>query len=139
MRGLIRSFAGDGMTVLVSSHLISEIEQICDYVVMIRAGHLVHQGSVADLRATQQPVIVVASEHDADVARLAEVLQWGQAGRLREAGPPLRDGPIQPGRRGQLHAASNRDRSGAAGERGRKAGRHGNGQREQSTAGRVAP
>ncbi len=38
MRGLIRSFADDGMTVLVSSHLISEIEQICDYVVMIRAG-----------------------------------------------------------------------------------------------------
>jgi len=36
MRGLIRSFAEDGMTVLVSSHLISEIEQICDYVVMIR-------------------------------------------------------------------------------------------------------
>ena len=54
MRGLIRSFADDGMTVLVSSHLISEIEQICDYVVMIRAGRLVHQGSVADLRATQQ-------------------------------------------------------------------------------------
>ena len=35
MRGLIRSFADDGMTVLVSSHLIAEIEQICDYVVMI--------------------------------------------------------------------------------------------------------
>ena len=44
MRGLIRSFAEDGITVLVSSHLISEIEQICDYVVMIRAGRLVHQG-----------------------------------------------------------------------------------------------
>ncbi len=38
MRGLIRSFADDGMTVLVSSHLIAEIEQVCDYVVMIRAG-----------------------------------------------------------------------------------------------------
>ena len=48
MRGLIKSFADDGITVLVSSHLISEIEQICDYVVMIRAGRLVHQGSVAE-------------------------------------------------------------------------------------------
>ena len=38
MRGLVRSFADDGMTVLVSSHLIAEIEQVCDYVVMIRAG-----------------------------------------------------------------------------------------------------
>jgi ABC-2 type transport system ATP-binding protein len=75
MRGLIRSFADDGMTVLVSSHLISEIEQICDYVVMIRAGRLVHQGSVADLRATQQSDVIVAPEHDGDRERLAKVLE----------------------------------------------------------------
>ena len=74
MRGLIRSFADDGMTVLVSSHLISEIEQICDYVVMIRAGRLVHQGSVADLRATQQRDVIAAPEHDADLEQLAKVL-----------------------------------------------------------------
>jgi ABC-2 type transport system ATP-binding protein len=75
MRGLIRSFADDGMTVLVSSHLISEIEQICDYVVMIRAGRLVHQGSVADLRATQQRDVIAAPEHDADLEQLAKVLE----------------------------------------------------------------
>jgi ABC-2 type transport system ATP-binding protein len=75
MRGLIRSFADDGMTVLVSSHLISEIEQICDYVVMIRAGRLVHQGSVADLRATQQRDVIAAPEHDADIEQLAKVLE----------------------------------------------------------------
>ena len=74
MRGLIRSFADDGMTVLVSSHLISEIEQICDYVVMIRAG-LVHQGRVADLRATQQRDLLAAPEHDADRERLAKILE----------------------------------------------------------------
>ena len=74
MRGLIRSFADDGMTVLVSSHLISEIEQICDYVVMIRAGRLVHQGSVANLRATQQRDLIAAPEHDADLEQLAKVL-----------------------------------------------------------------
>src|ERR1700761_6064758 len=67
MRGLIRTFAGDGITVLVSSHLISEIEQICDYVVMIRAGRLVHQGSVGELRAAQQPQFIVAPERDADL------------------------------------------------------------------------
>ncbi|MGH3210696.1 MAG: ABC transporter ATP-binding protein [Trebonia sp.] len=74
-RGLIRSFADDGMTVLVSSHLISEIEQICDYVIMIRAGRLVHQGSVADLRATQQRDVIAAPEHDADCERLAKILE----------------------------------------------------------------
>ncbi|HSZ42610.1 MAG TPA: ABC transporter ATP-binding protein [Trebonia sp.] len=75
MRGLIESFANDGITVLVSSHLISEIEQICDYVVMIRAGRLVHQGSVAELRATQQAQFLVAPEHDADRDLLAGILR----------------------------------------------------------------
>ncbi|MFY9933329.1 MAG: ABC transporter ATP-binding protein [Streptosporangiaceae bacterium] len=78
MRSLIRSFAEDGITVLVSSHLISEIEQICDYVVMIRAGRLVHQGGVDVLRATQQAEFLAAPEHDADRERLA--------GLLRQAG-----------------------------------------------------
>src|SRR5271170_2206009 len=78
MRGLIQSFAADGITVLVSSHLISEIEQICDYVVMIRAGRLVHQGSVGELRASQQPDFIVAPEHDADLPLLTALLQ--QAG-----------------------------------------------------------
>ncbi|MBV9793641.1 MAG: ABC transporter ATP-binding protein [Actinobacteria bacterium] len=75
MRSLIRSFAGDGITVLVSSHLISEIEQICDHVVMIRAGRLVHQGPVDALRATQQAEYLIAPEHDADRDRLARLLQ----------------------------------------------------------------
>jgi ABC-2 type transport system ATP-binding protein len=75
MRGLIRSFADDGLTVLVSSHLISEIEQICDYVVMIRAGKLVHQGSVAELRGTQQSDFLIAAEHDTDRDLLARLLQ----------------------------------------------------------------
>jgi len=75
MRGLIRSFTEDGITVLVSSHLISEIEQICDYVMMIRAGRLVHQGSVGELRATQQPDFLVAAEHGADRDVLIKLLQ----------------------------------------------------------------
>ena len=75
MRGLIRSFAEDGITVLVSSHLISEIEQICDYVMMIRAGRLVHQGSVGELRATQQPDFLVAAEHGADRDVLIKLLE----------------------------------------------------------------
>jgi ABC-2 type transport system ATP-binding protein len=75
MRGLIRSFASDGITVLVSSHLISEIEQVCDHVVMIRGGGLVHQGPVAELHGGQHPDIVVAPEHDADLEQLAKILE----------------------------------------------------------------
>jgi ABC-2 type transport system ATP-binding protein len=86
MRGLIRSFAGDGITVLVSSHLIAEIEQICDYVVMIRAGRLVHQGRVSELREAQQPDYLVAPEHAADLPLLA--------GLLREAGGTVAERPV---------------------------------------------
>jgi ABC-2 type transport system ATP-binding protein len=73
MRGLIRSFADEGITVLVSSHLISEIEQVCDHVVMIRAGRIVHQGPVSELRATQQADVVVAPENDSDLEQLTKV------------------------------------------------------------------
>jgi ABC-2 type transport system ATP-binding protein len=84
MRGLIQSFADDGITVLVSSHLISEIEQICGYVVMIRAGRLVHQGSVAELQATQHAEIMLAPEHDCDRDALAGLLET--AGYIVTAG-----------------------------------------------------
>ncbi len=75
MRGLIRSFADDGITVLVSSHLIAEIEQVCDHIVMIRGGRLVHQGPVADLSAGRRPDIVVAPEHAADLEPLVRILE----------------------------------------------------------------
>ncbi|HEY6787858.1 MAG TPA: ABC transporter ATP-binding protein [Trebonia sp.] len=85
MRGLIRSFADDGITVLVSSHLISEIEQVCDHVVMIRGGRLVHQGSMAELAAGRRPDIVVAPEHATDLDYLARILE--AAGLRVAAGP----------------------------------------------------
>jgi ABC-2 type transport system ATP-binding protein len=85
MRGLIRSFADDGITVLVSSHLISEIEQVCDHVVMIRGGRLVHQGLVAELAAGQCPDIVVAPEYAGDLTHLVSVLE--DSGLAVEAHP----------------------------------------------------
>ena len=75
MRGLIRSFADDGITVLVSSHLIAEIEQVCDHVVMIRGGRLVHQGPVAELAAGQRPDVVLAPELRGDLTHLVSILE----------------------------------------------------------------
>jgi ABC-2 type transport system ATP-binding protein len=53
---------------------MSEIEQVCDYIVMIRGGRLVHQGPVADLAAGQRPDIVLAPEHAADLGSLVQAL-----------------------------------------------------------------
>jgi ABC-2 type transport system ATP-binding protein len=85
MRGLIRSFARDGITVVVSSHLMSEIEQVCDFIVMIRGGRLVHQGPVAELAAGQRPDIVVAPEHAEDLEPLVRVFE--AAGLAATASP----------------------------------------------------
>jgi ABC-2 type transport system ATP-binding protein len=50
MRELIRDLAGEGRSVMLSSHLLGEVEQICDRVGVISAGRLRAESSVADLR-----------------------------------------------------------------------------------------
>ncbi|PZE25661.1 MULTISPECIES: ABC transporter ATP-binding protein [unclassified Curtobacterium] len=50
VRNLIRSLADDGTTVFVSSHLLAEIEQVCTHAGVMRAGSLVAQGSLDELR-----------------------------------------------------------------------------------------
>jgi ABC-type multidrug transport system ATPase subunit len=68
MRVFIRSLAAGGRTVLLSSHLMGEIEQVSDRVGVIRAGALVAEGTVADLRG--QAALRVRAEPAAEAARL---------------------------------------------------------------------
>ncbi|MFP5252577.1 MAG: ABC transporter ATP-binding protein [Actinomycetes bacterium] len=51
LRGFLRALAAEGRTVLVSSHVLSEVEQTVDDVVVITRGRLVHQGALAELEA----------------------------------------------------------------------------------------
>jgi ABC-2 type transport system ATP-binding protein len=51
LRDLLRGFAAEGGTVLVSSHLLAEVAQTVDSVVIVDRGHLVAQGPVAELTA----------------------------------------------------------------------------------------
>ena len=53
MRGLLRHFASQGGTVLLSSHLLHEVEMIADEMVLIGRGKIVAQGTKADLLQTQ--------------------------------------------------------------------------------------
>jgi len=50
VRALIRSFADDGTTVFVSSHLLAEVEQLCTHVGVMSAGRLVAQGPLDAFR-----------------------------------------------------------------------------------------
>ena len=51
VRHLLREAVGRGPTVFVSSHLLSEIEQVCTHVGVMSHGRLVFQGSLPELRA----------------------------------------------------------------------------------------
>jgi ABC-2 type transport system ATP-binding protein len=51
MRDLIRELGDSGMTVLLSSHHMGEVETLCDSVTIMRTGHVVYDGTVEDLRA----------------------------------------------------------------------------------------
>jgi ABC-2 type transport system ATP-binding protein len=57
MRALLRRLAADGRTVVLSSHLLSEVEQLCDRVAVISAGRLVVESSVGELLGLRRLVV----------------------------------------------------------------------------------
>ncbi|TCO50521.1 ABC-2 type transport system ATP-binding protein [Kribbella antiqua] len=57
MRRLIRELGSDGRTVLLSSHLLGEVQQICDRVGIINSGRMVAEHNVEELRGEQELVI----------------------------------------------------------------------------------
>jgi len=52
MRALIRRLADGGMTVLLSSHLLAEVEELCDRVAIVRSGRVAYEGSLDELQRT---------------------------------------------------------------------------------------
>jgi ABC-2 type transport system ATP-binding protein len=51
MRRLIRRLADDGITVLLSSHLMTEVEELCNRVAIVRRGAIVYEGTLGELKA----------------------------------------------------------------------------------------
>ena len=51
MRALVKRLADSGLTVLLSSHDMDEVEEICDNVTIMRRGTVAFHGTIADLRA----------------------------------------------------------------------------------------
>ena len=71
IRRLLRDLSGGGTTVLLSSHLLSEVEQVCSHAVVINRGRLVASGTVADLVGASASVYVEVD----DTARARPVLE----------------------------------------------------------------
>jgi ABC-2 type transport system ATP-binding protein len=75
IRQLLKSRATGGRTVVVSSHLLGEVQAMVDSVVMIRSGELVYAGSLTDLMEKATERVVAAPESAADLPRLIEIVE----------------------------------------------------------------
>ena len=75
VRTLLRKLADNGTTVFVSSHLLSEIEMISDYLVMLRQGKVIFSGKTIDLLAAQKPLILAKPENQNDLVKLNQIAQ----------------------------------------------------------------
>jgi len=71
MRELVRRLAAGGMTVMLSSHLLAEVEDLCNRVAIIRSGRIVYEGSLAELRRSAAGRWRLRTTDDARAAAVA--------------------------------------------------------------------
>lgn len=74
MRRLIRNLAGEGRSVLLSSHNLHEVQQVCDRVIVMREGRSIAAGTVAELihHATTAPRMIVVVNDRAPALEILE-------------------------------------------------------------------
>ncbi|HUE25883.1 MAG TPA: ABC transporter ATP-binding protein, partial [Solirubrobacteraceae bacterium] len=64
MRLLIQRLAGQGITIVLSSHLLAEVEEVCNRVAIVRTGKIVYEGEIADLKRAAGMSYRVATTDD---------------------------------------------------------------------------
>jgi ABC-2 type transport system ATP-binding protein len=82
MRALIQRLAGEGITVLLSSHQLPEVQELCDRVAIVESGRVVYEGALADLRRQGGAGYRLRTTDD---ARALEVLRAQQSVALVES------------------------------------------------------
>lgn len=75
MRELLRDFADRGGTVLLSSHLLNEVEIVADEIILIGGGKILAQGAKADLLRTSGTYVKAAQPEALELALRGQV--WG--------------------------------------------------------------
>lgn len=69
IRQLLRTLADNGTSVLLSSHLLNEVQQVCDRIAVLNKGCVVAQGRVEDLLAGSKPTVRLTVSSPAEVAQ----------------------------------------------------------------------
>lgn len=94
IRALIRNLAAGGRTIVLCSHILSEVEQLCGRVAILKAGRLVAQGAVADLLRRERGLRLRVEGDPARAAALLAALPWVRAVE-RDNGALLVDAPVE--------------------------------------------
>jgi ABC-2 type transport system ATP-binding protein len=102
LRDLLRSLAAEGRTILVSSHVLSEVAQTADRVVIIHRGRLIQQAAMADVLAGASGSTRVRTP---DAERLRALLAAARV-TVSEAGDGALLASVPPERIGELAAAN---------------------------------
>ena len=96
VRNLFRSLADEGVTVFVSSHLLGEIQQVCDHLVIIREGKVVFQGSLQELSQARTTELIARPEKPGDASRLLQLAeQSGYKGMIDKSGNVMITAPAE--------------------------------------------
>jgi ABC-2 type transport system ATP-binding protein len=74
IRELLRELGRNGRSVIVSSHQLSEIEAVCDHLVVIHFGELIFAGPMSDVLKRSREHIDITPEHAGDSDRLRQAL-----------------------------------------------------------------
>jgi ABC-2 type transport system ATP-binding protein len=96
MSTVMTAMADDGMSVLLSSHALAELERVADYLIVLGGGRLRIAGDVEDLLAEHQLLSGPVAEADAHAARL-EVVQDRRAAAQAHLLVRSGDRPVPPG------------------------------------------
>jgi ABC-2 type transport system ATP-binding protein len=91
MRALLRRLSADGCTVVLSSHLLGEVEQVCDRVAVISAGRLVVESSVGELLGLRR--LVVEAEPLAEAVAVTAGLLGAERVSVEDGVLVVRAGP----------------------------------------------
>jgi ABC-2 type transport system ATP-binding protein len=70
MRALIQRLASEGITVLLSSHQLAEVEELCNRVAIVRSGRIIYEGTIASLKASAGERYRLSTTDDAQAVEL---------------------------------------------------------------------
>jgi ABC-2 type transport system ATP-binding protein len=93
IRQLLRDLREQGITILMSSHLLAEVEQIADWIILLNQGKVAYQGRMDALLKGQQTALIVAAATPDELRIIAAVARKHQyeselgEGRLRVLAP----------------------------------------------------